>query len=146
MAGKTYPDYQEMERYWDEGYEANPDMPTTKDELVRDLLAMGVRGRHVLIHSSMKLLAPVEGGPQGVVDACLEAVGPDGCLMFPTYDFESFTERGYWHIDMPSRMGIISELARKDGRFMRTYHPVLSHARTDADVRPVFFSSSRTHT
>ena len=117
MAEKTYPDYGEMERHWNDKVDEihlapmPPTVaePTTKDELVRDLLAMGVRGRHALVHSSYKLLAPVENGPQAVVNACLEAVGPDGCLMFPTYDFESFTERGYWdHANTPSRMGIIT--------------------------------------
>jgi len=136
MAEKTYPDYGEMERHWNDKVDEihlapmPPTVaePTTKDELVRDLLAMGVRGRHVMVHSSYKLLAPVENGPQAVVNACLEAVGPDGCLIFPTYDFESFTERGYWdHANTPSRMGIISELARKDGRFFRSRHPVLSY-------------------
>jgi len=97
-------------------------------DLARQLEDMGVSGRHVMVHASYKLLAPVEDGPAGVVEAFVRAVG-DGVLLFPTFDFSSFTERGYWDRDRsPSRMGVITETARRDGRFRRTYHPMLSFA------------------
>lgn len=101
---------------------------TSKADLVSDLHAMGVSNRHVMVHSSYKLLAPVEDGPKGVVDAFVKAVDA-GTLLFPTYDFTSWTERGYWsRDDTPSQMGVISETARTDPRFWRTTHPVLSYA------------------
>ncbi len=102
---------------------------TTREDLVRDFRKMGIEGRHVMCHASYKVLAPVEGGPQTVVDAIVESVGEKGCVLFPTYDFQSWTERGYWDRDnSPSRMGVITETARKDPRFSRTPHPILSYA------------------
>lgn len=105
---------------------------TTKAQLLDDLAAMGIANQHVMVHSSYKLLYPVEGGPRTVLDALVEVVGPDGTLLLPTYDFSSWTERGYWDKEnTPSQMGVISELARIDyPRFIRTGHPVLSYVRT----------------
>lgn len=108
-----------------------PDPPpeTTQTRLLDDLAAMGIASQHVLVHSSYKLLAPAERGPRGVLDALVEVVGTDGSLLLPTYDFSSWTERGYWAKEnTPSQMGVISELARNDSRFERTSHPVLSYA------------------
>ena len=42
---------------------------TTIRELADDLRAMGIEGRHVMAHSSLKVIRPVEGGPAGVVEA-----------------------------------------------------------------------------
>ena len=113
---------------------------TTKAQLLDDLAAMGIANQHVLVHSSYKLLAPVAGGPRTVLDALVEVVGSDGSLLLPTYDFSSWTERGYWDKEnTPSQMGVISELARTNASkynkntkqidgFSRTGHPVLSYA------------------
>lgn len=101
---------------------------TPISELVSDLHAMGIDGRHVMVHSSFKTIRPVENGPQGVVEAFVQAVG-DGVLLFPTFDFESWSERGYWERNYSaSRMGVITEMARLDDRFVRTSHPMLSFA------------------
>lgn len=108
---------------------SEPEKPaTTKDELISQIKRF-VYGCHVMVHSSYKSIRPVEGGPQTVVDAFVEAVGPKGCVLFPTYDFHSFSDLGYWDKQMTtSKMGIISETARLDPRFRRTGHPMLSYA------------------
>lgn len=103
------------------------------EELADDFRAMGVEGRHVMPHSSFRVLRPVENGPAGVVEAMVQAVGM-GVLVIPTFDFESFSERGYWNRqESPSRMGAISEAARTDSRFVRSSHPMLSFAVRDPD-------------
>jgi aminoglycoside N3'-acetyltransferase len=63
-------------------------VPVTKDNLVTDLRALGVRsGDSVMLHSSFKAIGPVAGGPDTVVDALLEAVGPCGTVMaFVSWD------------------------------------------------------------
>jgi aminoglycoside 3-N-acetyltransferase len=82
-----------------------------------------------MVHSSFKCVGPVSGGPQMVVDALVKAVGPKGTLLFPTYDFQSWTEERSWsQMYSKSKMGIISEFARQDPRFERSSHPVLSYA------------------
>lgn len=54
--------------------------------LARDLRAMGVEaGDTLFVHSSLKSLGFVEGGPEAVVAALQDAVGPEGNLLLPTY-------------------------------------------------------------
>lgn len=58
----------------------------TRAELVHDLRKMGVNpGDLLFVHSSLKSLGFVEGGPETVISALLEAVGEDGTVMLPTY-------------------------------------------------------------
>ena len=50
------------------------------------LASMGVvRGDALFLHSSLKSLGYVEGGPRAVIDALLDAIGPEGTLVVPTY-------------------------------------------------------------
>jgi aminoglycoside N3'-acetyltransferase len=39
----------------------------------------------LLVHASFRALRPVEGGPRGVVESLLEALGPDGTLVMPSW-------------------------------------------------------------
>lgn len=58
---------------------------TTKDELVAQLRALGVRdGGVLLLHSSFRAVRPVEGGPLGLIAALREALGPAGTLAMPS--------------------------------------------------------------
>jgi aminoglycoside N3'-acetyltransferase len=59
---------------------------TSAEEIAKDLLRMGVeKGDILFIHSSLKSLGYVEGGPKAVIQGLLNAVGPDGTLLLPTY-------------------------------------------------------------
>lgn len=54
----------------------------TRSLLVRDLRAAGVReGTILMVHTSMRSLGWVVGGAQTVVEALVEALGPDGTVM-----------------------------------------------------------------
>ncbi len=54
----------------------------TVEELTADLRALGVAsGDLVMVHASLRRIGPVVGGGDGVLDALLAAVGPDGTLM-----------------------------------------------------------------
>lgn len=58
----------------------------TRADLVRDLRNNGVNpGDLLFVHSSLKSLGFVEGGPDTVISALLEAVGDEGTVMLPTY-------------------------------------------------------------
>lgn len=58
----------------------------TRAQLASDLRALGVQPGDVLfVHSSLKSLGFVEGGPQAVIDALRDAVGADGTLLLPAY-------------------------------------------------------------
>jgi aminoglycoside 3-N-acetyltransferase len=57
----------------------------TRESLVTDLRALGVRTGHVLlVHASMRGLGPVYGGAAAVVAALRDAVGSPGTLAVPT--------------------------------------------------------------
>ena len=58
----------------------------TRAELAAGLRALGVKpGDALFVHSSLKSLGFVEGGPDAVIGALHDAVGPQGTLMLPTY-------------------------------------------------------------
>ena len=57
-----------------------------KDAIVAGLRSMGIGDGDVLfLHSSLRSLGFVEGGPGTVLTALLEAIGPQGTLIVPTY-------------------------------------------------------------
>jgi aminoglycoside 3-N-acetyltransferase len=59
--------------------------PARMDELVRGLGALGVEpGGVLVVHTSYSRVAPVEGGPRGLIDALCAALGPRGTLVMPS--------------------------------------------------------------
>ena len=58
--------------------------PLTREELVRQLLALGVRpGGILLVHTAFSRVRPVENGPIGLIGALRAALGPNGTLVMP---------------------------------------------------------------
>ncbi|HEY8376409.1 MAG TPA: AAC(3) family N-acetyltransferase, partial [Nannocystis sp.] len=56
----------------------------TTTELARQLGALGVRkGGVLLVHTSFRAVRPVEGGPRGLIEALMMALGPAGTLVMP---------------------------------------------------------------
>ena len=52
------------------------------DDLVADLGHLGIAaGDLVMVHASLRAIGPVEGGADGVLDALVGAVGPEGTLL-----------------------------------------------------------------
>jgi aminoglycoside N3'-acetyltransferase len=52
--------------------------------LIRQLASHGVeRGSILVVHTSLKAIGPIDGGPREVIDALLAAVGPEGTLVMP---------------------------------------------------------------
>src|SRR5574338_979593 len=101
----------------------------TFDDLVAGFRLLGVApGDTLLVHSSYKSFGPVEGGPQTVVNALEEALGPEGTLIMPTFNFD-FNKGQPWDVrSTPSQMGVLTELVRKDPRAKRVFHPIYSFA------------------
>ena len=60
-------------------------MPCARLELARQLTALGVEpGGMLLVHAAFSGVAPVEGGPRGLIEALLTALGKDGTLVMPS--------------------------------------------------------------
>jgi aminoglycoside N3'-acetyltransferase len=58
--------------------------PLAREEVVRQLLALGVRpGGVLLVHTAFSRLRPVEDGPLGLIGALRTALGPNGTLVMP---------------------------------------------------------------
>jgi aminoglycoside N3'-acetyltransferase len=54
-------------------------------EVTEQLRALGVeRGGVLVVHTSFSKVAPVEGGPRGLIEALRDALGPHGTLVLPS--------------------------------------------------------------
>lgn len=127
----------------------NTRAPATTRTLLRDLRALGIREGDVLIvHSSLSRIGWVAGGPQAVVDALLEAVGPAGTLTMPGHS-GGWSEPSRWQNPPapedwwpvvraetpafdPARtplhgMGAVPELFARYPGTLRSHHPRVSH-------------------
>ena len=102
--------------------------------LIRDLENIGIKKGDVLVvHSSMKSMGHVEGGPECVIAALTEAVGETGTLIFPSFTYRtSYSDSFYSNKDTPSCVGLLSEVFRKMDGVYRTNHPTHSAAREGA--------------
>jgi aminoglycoside N3'-acetyltransferase len=66
-------------------FDLNPTPPAVpREDLVRELLALGVRpGGVLLVHTAFSEVRPVEDGPLGLIEALRAALGPAGTLVMP---------------------------------------------------------------
>ena len=123
--------------------------PSTRAELAADLARLGVsRGGCLVVHSSYRALAPVEEGPDAVVGALVDAVGPDGTVLVPTFTTDLTDPRG-WPVppppeerakilesmaefdparSLPHKMGAIATALWRAPGALRSVHPVTSWA------------------
>ncbi len=99
-------------------------------QLVAGFRAVGLAaGDRVIVHSSCRSLGPVEGGAETVLDALIEAIGPAGNLMLPTFNYtRPLPEPYYDPAETPSRTGILPELGRRRPGAIRSLHPTHSVA------------------
>jgi aminoglycoside 3-N-acetyltransferase len=87
-----------------------------RDTVLRGLRDAGLQqGDVVLVHSAMRTVGGIEGGPRAVVAALLDAIGPRGTLVAPTFTFRHEAEAD--PIVDPARdaseMGVLSETIRR---------------------------------
>ena len=99
----------------------------TFENLVEEFRELGVtKGDVLFIHSSYKSFGGVEGGPQTVINALLDVIGPEGTLIMPTFNYD-FLKGAPWDIrNTPSQMGILTEIVRTDPRARRMHHAIYS--------------------
>jgi aminoglycoside 3-N-acetyltransferase len=101
-----------------------------KSTLARMWRDCGVnQGDVLLVHSSLKrVLRAHKVSPSDVMESFLEAVGPDGTMLFPLFNFD-FTKGTPFDLrNTPSQMGALTESARNHPQSVRSGHPIYSFA------------------
>ncbi len=110
------------------------------DSLARDLDAAGIGpGDVLLVHSSLKSIGYVEGGPASVVRVLQAAVSPGGTLVMPTftYNIAGWSLGAFDHAQTPSATGLVTEVFRRMPGVLRSCHPSHSFAAWGAMAREI---------
>ncbi len=125
------------------------DLATARPAVNRESLVAGLRslglpsGRIVFVHSSLKSLGFVDGGPEAVLDALVQVIVAElgGTLAFPTFSLQGSMEdtvRGGAVFDArttPSAVGAVTERFRQRPGVLRSLHPTHSIAALGPDAR-----------
>jgi aminoglycoside 3-N-acetyltransferase len=94
-----------------------------------DVLSVGVREHGLLlVHSSLRTLGHVPGGPETAIQGFLRALGPKGTLLMPALSYEHvLPARPYFDVRRtPSNVGVIPEFFRTRSGTRRSVHPTHS--------------------
>lgn len=98
--------------------------PVRGRELVEQLHALGVRrGGVLLVHTSYRAVRPVEGGPQGLIAALQDALGPDGTLVMPSWTGDDDAVFDVSVTPAATDLGIVAEMFRRMPGIIRSDHP-----------------------
>lgn len=101
----------------------------TRDAFRAALDVLGVpRGCVLMVHSSLSQFGYVEGGADAVIDALLDALGPEGTLAMPTLSCSWVGRPPYDPATTPTRVGAIPEAFRRRPGVLRSPHPTHSVA------------------
>ena len=90
------------------------------------------QGDHLLIHSDMRVLLKtlfkkqLKMNTDDLINYFLDFVGDGGSVSFPTFNFDFCNIRHYSYNNTKSKMGILSETARKRLDGFKTWNPVYS--------------------
>lgn len=104
------------------------------EKLAKEWQNSGIeKGDVVLVHSSLsRLIREVKKkydiliSPQDVYDSLLNAIGKNGTLILPLFNFD-FPKTKFFDIRIsPSHMGALTEIGRKNKNAVRTGHPIYS--------------------
>jgi len=104
-----------------------------RKRLRADLVRLGLRaGDTVIVHSSMRSIGWVRGGPRTVIGALQDVVTRAGAILMPTfsYSFERIYSASapYDAATSPSQTGLLTETFRKCPGVVRSGHPTHSVA------------------
>jgi aminoglycoside 3-N-acetyltransferase len=122
----------------------------TQEDIVKGLQEVGiVRGMHLIVHTSLKSFGFVIGGPETIIRALLDCVGPEGTLMMPTQTWKNLDPTIGVHWEVPEvhwqlirdqwpaydktvtpaiGMGCVAEMLRTWPGAQRSDHPARSFA------------------
>ena len=95
----------------------------SQSDLTRQLIALGVQtGGVLVVHTAFSKVAPVEGGPVGLIAALRDALGSEGTLVMPSMSDED--DVVFDAARTPCRdMGIVAETFRQLPGVLRSDNP-----------------------
>lgn len=100
-------------------------------EGIRDVLTRsGLRtGDHLLVHSSLRSIGPIEGGPEALIEGLFEVISVAGTLAMPTFNYGSpLPEPFFDPKTTPSKTGALTEIFMRYPGALRSLHPTHSIA------------------
>ncbi|WP_019413161.1 aminoglycoside N(3)-acetyltransferase [Paenisporosarcina sp. TG20] len=118
------------------------------ETLKQQLQTLGIQsGDAIMVHSSIKSMGWIAGGPKAVIDALMETITPEGTIVMAAQSAEN-SEPSYWmlppvpedwhepirqhmpaydpHLTPLRGMGKIAECFHRHPKTIRSYHPVHS--------------------
>ena len=96
----------------------------TKEDIVEKLKIVGVnKGDTIYVASYMPILGPGPNILSDTLEALLEAVGEDGTVVMPTFNYDYCSGNLFDPVETPSKMGVLTEEFRKDSRVLRSISP-----------------------
>ena len=100
-----------------------------KSTLREHLKRIGIKeGDSLLVHSSLKSLGKIEGGPETVIQTLIETVGIEGTLLMSALSYETVTkDQPIFNVkETPTCVGALTEIFRKRKGTIRSLHPTHS--------------------
>lgn len=111
------------------------------EQVVHGLLELGVRGSVVVVHVDLHRLNLTEADAEWMAAAIVDAVGPTGTVLMPTFTYDKTVVTGPWeelpadpfrttipfHLDLPT-VDPVAEAFRHRPGALRTDHPTHSFA------------------
>lgn len=98
--------------------------PISRAQLTRQLRELGVRtGDVLLVHTSFRALRPIEGGPEGLIEALRDSVGLEGTVVMPSWaskDGEAFDPT---RSVPPADLGVVAQHFWRLPGVERSSHP-----------------------
>ncbi|RPI64426.1 MAG: aminoglycoside N(3)-acetyltransferase [Planctomycetaceae bacterium] len=103
----------------------------TAETLTEQLISFGVaRGDLLMVHSAIRGCGRIEGGAEAIVHALVDAIGPAGTVVFPTFtgvrENHPDTPPVFDRRQTPCWTGALPETARKLPGGVRSFHPTHS--------------------
>lgn len=107
----------------------------TREELAEDLARLGLRaGDSVYVHTAMKRIGWLEGGPGTLIEAFLDVLGPEGTLAVPTHTLSLTGQPPYDPKESSTMLGKFPEAVWRDPRACRSGHASHSSAAIGAQA------------
>ena len=96
----------------------------SRSDVTRQLQTLGVRPGDVLLtHTSFRAVRPVERGPLGLVEALLDALGPEGTLVMPSWPGDADVPFDRSSTPCDPHLGVVADTFWRQSGVLRNEHP-----------------------